>query len=72
VGDHPATPRLTKENVVAFLSRPWEELELLERRHWAEALAKDPLATFRRADLEAHVRYRALLDRAGHATKQAR
>jgi hypothetical protein len=71
----------------AFMARPWSELVELERRHWKDALAADPLATFRAsealwellrdeghttnaverdADLQAHVRLRALLDRAAH------
>jgi hypothetical protein len=75
---------LTRANVKAFLSRPWDELADLKLRHWREAHAKDPLATFRaseslwqvlretghtvdaverQADLDAHLRLRALLDR---------
>jgi hypothetical protein len=75
---------LTKENVRAFLGRPWAELAERKERHWREALLADPLATFnasaalwevlrdsghtvdpseRQADLDAHLRLRALLDR---------
>ena len=77
---------ISAANVRAFLSRPWSELAEKKRRHWRDALGKDPLATFhasealweilreqghttnaeeRRADLDAHIRLRTLLDRAG-------
>ena len=34
----------------AFLGRPWKELAELKDRHWREALAADPLATFRASE----------------------
>lgn len=45
-----AHPKLTAANVRAFLGRPWHELAALKERHWRDALAVDPLATFRASE----------------------
>jgi hypothetical protein len=48
---------ITKANLQAFLSRPWDELAALKEQHWREAQEADLLATFHASEaLSEHVR----------------